>query len=128
MTSLGGLCKRNEGNLQKKRGRKKAWQAYLLNYSFAPDETFRFVLSIHKSIGKKTLLHSQELWGCSASHLPKRLHIFINESREASIIIVQIYLFVNICCVISSPVPDMIEMMTLLFYRLSSAELELFTL
>ena len=33
--SLGGLRKRNEGNLQRKRGRKKA--SYFLKYSFAPD-------------------------------------------------------------------------------------------
>ena len=67
VTSLGGLCKRNEGNLQRKAGRKKA--SCLLHYSFAPDKTFRFVLCMHKSI-RKILLHSQELWGCSASHLP----------------------------------------------------------
>ena len=65
--SLGGVCKRNEGNLQRKRGRKKA--SYLLNYSFAPDKTFRFVLSMLKSI-RKTLRYTQELWGCTTSHLP----------------------------------------------------------
>ena len=66
VTSLGKLCKQNEGNLQRKRGRKKA--SYLLNYSLAPNKTFRFVLSMHKSI-RKTLLHSQELWGCSVLSL-----------------------------------------------------------
>ena len=40
VVSLGRLCKQNEGNLQRKRGRKNA--SYLLNYSFAPDKTFRF--------------------------------------------------------------------------------------
>ena len=52
-----------------KKGRNKA--SYLLNYSFAPDKTFRFVLSMHKFI-RKTLLHSQELWGCPVSHLPSK--------------------------------------------------------
>ena len=47
---LGGLCKQNKDNLQMKRGRRKA--SYLLNYSFAPHKTFRFVLSMHKSIDK----------------------------------------------------------------------------
>ena len=65
MTSLGRLCKRNECNLQRGRGRKKV---HLLNHSFEPDKT-TFVLSMHESI-RKTLLHSQVLWGCSASHLP----------------------------------------------------------
>ena len=35
---------------------------YLLNYSFAPDKTLRFLRSMHKSI-RKTLPHTQELWG-----------------------------------------------------------------
>ena len=48
--SLSGLCKQNEDNLQRKRGRKKA--LYLLKYLFAPDKTFRFVLSMHKSCQK----------------------------------------------------------------------------
>ena len=43
--SLGGLCKLNEDNLQRKSERKKA--SYLLNYLFVPDKTFRFVLSLH---------------------------------------------------------------------------------
>ena len=46
--SLGGLCKQNEGNLQRERARKKA--SYLLNYSFAPDITLRFILSMLKSM------------------------------------------------------------------------------
>ena len=69
VVSLGGLCKRNEGNLRMKRGRKKA--SYLPNYSFAPDKTFRFVLSKHKSL-RKTLLHTQEFWGYTASHSPNK--------------------------------------------------------
>ena len=56
--SLGGLCKRNKGNLQRERGRNKA--SYLLNYSFVPDKNFRFVLNMHKSI-KNRLLPTQEL-------------------------------------------------------------------
>ena len=66
---LGGLCRWNECNLQ--RGRKKA--SYFLNYSFTPEKNFRFVLCIHKSF-RKTSLHTQELWGCTASHLPEYLN------------------------------------------------------
>ena len=77
VSSLDGLCKQNEGNLQRKRGRKKV---YLLNYSFASYKTFRFVLSMHKSIRKTLLdLHNQELWGCSASHLPN--YVWRSRSR-----------------------------------------------
>ena len=52
MMSFDRLCKRNEGNFQRKRGREKA--RYLLKYSFAPKNHFRFVLSrakiYHKNI------------------------------------------------------------------------------
>ena len=50
----------SEKGVQVKKYRKKA--SYFLNCSFAPDKTFRFVLSMHKSI-RKTLLHTQELLG-----------------------------------------------------------------
>ena len=54
----------------------------ILNYSFAPDKT-RFDLSMHKSISK-TLLYSQELWGCSASHLPTR-DLFVTDNSDMDI-------------------------------------------
>ena len=66
--SLCGLWKRNEGNSQRKRRRKNA--SNVLNYSFAPDDTFRFILSMHKSIRKILLdldldldLHARNFWG-----------------------------------------------------------------
>ena len=42
---------------------------YLLNYIPTLDKTFRLVLNMHRSI-RKILLHTQELWGCTASQLP----------------------------------------------------------
>ena len=51
--------------------------SYLLNYSFPPNKTFRFVLSMHKSI-RKTLLHTWELWECTASHLVIYQYPFCN--------------------------------------------------
>ena len=75
--SLYGLCKRNAGNSQRKRRRRKN-APNVLNYSFAPDETFRFILSMHKSIRKILLdLNAQELLGCFASHLPRIYQTFL---------------------------------------------------
>ena len=67
VTSLGRLCKRNEGNLQRKRGRKKA--SYLLNCSFTPDKTFRFFLSMHKSIRKTLLAYTARSFGGVQLHI-----------------------------------------------------------
>ena len=50
---LGTLCKQNEGNLQRKKGRKKA--SHHLNYSFVPDKTFRLSLIKLKSTRKTSL-------------------------------------------------------------------------
>ena len=67
VTCLGRLCKRNEGNLQRKRGRKKA--SYLLKCSFTPDKTFRFVLSMHKSIRKTLLAYTARSFGGVQLHI-----------------------------------------------------------
>ena len=40
---MAGFTDEMKANLERKRRRKKA--SYLLNYSFAPDKTFRFLLS-----------------------------------------------------------------------------------
>ena len=72
VVSLRRLCERNEGNFTREK-RKKEGIEYLLNYSFAPGKAFRFVLNMNKSI-RVTLLHIQELWGCTASHLSAKHH------------------------------------------------------
>ena len=70
--SLGGLCKQNEANLQRETGRKRA--SYFLNYSFReikPSDSYSACITI----SEKTLLHIQELWGCTASYIPIDLAI-----------------------------------------------------
>ena len=48
------------------KGKEEENASNVLNYSFAPDETFRFILSMHKSIRKILLdldLHARNFWG-----------------------------------------------------------------
>ena len=60
MMFLCRLCKQNEGNLQRKRGRKKA--SCLLNYSFAPKKFFQ-IHSQHAKIYQKKHYISRSFGG-----------------------------------------------------------------
>ena len=57
----------------KKGRKKKASYLLVLKYSFAPKNYFRY--QIHSQYAKMYQKNTQELWGCTASHLPKDLDL-----------------------------------------------------